>query len=168
MEDFTSVLAQICASPLAWGFAALIAIKALISYTYLRRCPLANNRAADISPDEAAKAMNRGYSVSPTFLPAMLGGIALAVGGLYAVNSVSDGAAAALALGAMVAGVFFFTTEPARLAIRDGEMRVIAAGEDDTEQRALASDDLRASHYGRLRIEALIAAALFAVLYAYH
>jgi len=145
----------------AWLVAALVSIKALHSiYLYLR-CPVARGVAL-VTPEmvEAGKTFQFRPPISFFFI--MLFGMALATGGLFTLTSASYGH---LALGAIVVGVFVFTTEPTRLFVNNAKMAVYGANDAPADENLLARDGLRAAHRERALYEVIIAALVVAVLW---
>lgn len=161
MEMIVRGLAELSRDPRAWAVAALVSLKAAHSiYLYLR-CPVMRGVA---EPTAEVIAAARAYRFRPTprYLAMMLGGMALAIGGLYMINSAAYGA---LALGCLVLGVFIFMTEPHRLFVREAIMAVFATESEEGEASALARDRLRGAHRARAATEALIVAGVLAMLF---
>lgn len=161
MEMIFSGVAALSHDWRAWIVVALVALKALHSVYHYLRCPIASGRTAPGEDDIAAA---RAYRYAPPrgFLAIMLGGMALAIGGLYNLDSDAYGP---LALGALLIGIFMFTTEPNRLAVRSATMEVFAATGRPGDCNDLARERLRSAHRTRALIEVGIAAALLTLMY---
>lgn len=160
MEVFMSGVAALSHDWRAWLVAALVALKAAYSLFIYFRCPVLCHR---ISPSEAEVAAARAYRFTPprSYLITMLLGMALAIGGLYALTNETYGP---LGLGALVVGIFMFTTEPNRLSVHGAIMEVFASTGRSEESIAIARDNLRIAHRTRALIEVAIAAAVISLL----
>ncbi len=154
---------RLCDNPVAWAVVAVIAGKALTSMVMFLRCPLLR-RKIDLTPEAADRMVQRRVLHSPRFLALMLVGIALAVGGLYAVGDPYYGP---LGLAAIVVGSFILIVEPSQLSIDENQLRVTAAGATEGEAFDLALDRLRWSHIERIGIEVALAAGLILILAIY-
>lgn len=160
METVFQGVAQLSGDWRAWLVAGLVALKALYAVWCSFRCPVANGLAA---PSDAQIEIARAnhYAPPPTYLAIMLGGMGLAIGGLYFLHSETYGP---LALGALVIGIFMFSTEPNRLSVRNAMMQVFAATGSSEDRLALARERLKIAHRNRALIEAGIAAVVLALL----
>lgn len=160
METVFQGVAQLSGDWRAWLVAGLVALKALHAVWCSFRCPVANGI---LSPTEAqiAAARARNHAPPPEYLAIMLGGMGLAIGGLYFLHSEIYGP---LALGALVIGIFMFSTEPNRLSVRSAMMQVFAADGESQDRLALARERLKIAHRNRALIEAGIAAVVLALL----
>jgi hypothetical protein len=163
METVLTSFRDLCDNPVAWLIAGAAAAKAAYSFVVFHRCPVVN-RAAGIAPEAARAAVNARHLASPRFLFMMLLGLALSIGGLYALRSPDAGPAA---LAAIVVGVFILLVEPSRLTIDDNTLRVAAARPDGGEGYEFALERLRGAHLERLVIEIGFAALLALVILLY-
>jgi hypothetical protein len=162
--EMATVLASfrdLCDDPVAWAILAAVSAKALFSLYVFNRCPVVNRIGLR---DVQALEKYREDRVSPRFLFIMLGGIALAVGGLYALRSPDVGP---LALAAIVLGVFVLLVEPSQLTIHDNTLRAAAARRRGGEAYDVALDRLRGAHLERMMIEFAFAGLLALVILAY-
>lgn len=161
MEMILSNVAALSHDWRAWLVTALVALKAMHSIYHYIRCPVLCRRAV---PSQREIEAARAYRLKPprSFLIIMLTGMALAIGGLYAINNEIYGP---LGLGALVVGIFMFTTEPNRLSVKSAVMEVYASTGRSGESVAIARDNLRSAHRMRAGIEAALAAAVIAFLY---
>lgn len=156
--------ANLCNDPLAWVVVGLLAAKSAYSIVHFRMCPFANGGRRDIDPDYARRMVDSPTRHSPRFLLLMLAGLALAIGGLYGLPSPDWGA---VALAAMVVGVFLIVVEPSLLSIEDNQLRVAAAFARDDESHAIAKDRLRWAHRERLALEIGLTVLVAAIVVAY-
>jgi hypothetical protein len=163
LEHILSSFADLCDAPLAWVMVALLAAKTLQSLLVYAHCPLISGSSAEIGAAAADALVQRPVLHSPRFLILMLLGLALAIGGLYGLASPDYGA---MALAALVIGVFLLIVEPSQLGIDENQLRVIAAGED-SERRALAVDRLRYAHWERMALEVALTVIVFLVILLY-
>ena len=161
MEMMLTNIAALSADPKAWIVVAAVVLKALFSIYMSQRCPVMRGEI-EISDD--MQAAGKAYKVSPppSFLIMMVGGIALAIIGLYMLPDPTYGP---LALGALVIGVFMFMTEPTRLFVNASKMEVYATTGAEGDANVLARDRLRSAHTERAVYEVVIAAAAVALLY---
>lgn len=162
MQNVLSSLRDLCDMPAAWGIFAVVALRAAWSVVSYFRCPLMRG-SLDIDPAAARAAVNARFRHSPRFLIAMVAGIALSVGGLYALT-VPD--AGPVALAAIVFGTFILIVEPSRLTVEDNELRVTAARAQGGDALVFAQERLRAAHVERLMIEVGLAGLLLVALIA--
>lgn len=160
MQNVLTSLSDLCASPVAWGIVGVVALRAVWSAVAYFKCPLMTcHGTLDVA--HARARVNARFIHSPRFLVSMLLGLALAIGGLYALRMPDAGP---LALAAIVFGAFILLVEPSRLTVEDNEMRVVAASADGPEALALAQDRLRTAHYERIGMEFAMVAALAALV----
>jgi hypothetical protein len=147
---------DLCSMPVAWGIVAVVALRAGWSLVSFFRCPVL--RHADAIDAATARAMAADPHVrSPRFLATMVVGLALSIGGLYALRTPEAGP---LALAAIVFGVFLLIVEPSRLSVEENSRRAAAARLEGPDALAFATERLRASHLERLAIEIAMAALL--------
>jgi hypothetical protein len=163
METVLTSFRDLCGNPVAWVIAGVAAAKALYSLVAFYRCPVVN-RGVGIAPEVARAAIESRFLRSPRFLFAMLAGLTLAVGGLYALRSPDAGPAA---LAAIVVGVFILLVEPSRLTISDNTLRVAAARPAGGEAYEFALERLRGAHLERISIEIAFAMLLVVVIAVY-
>ncbi|QIE54292.1 hypothetical protein G5B40_01820 [Pikeienuella piscinae] len=161
MEMIFSGVAALSHDWRAWVVAALVALKAMHSVYYYLNCPIVRG---DIAPGEDEVAVARTYRLAPPrgFLAIMLGGMALAIGGLYNLDNETYGP---LALGALLIGIFMFTTEPNRLSVRNATMEVVATTGQSGEANSMARARLLSAHRTRALIEVGIAAVLLSLMF---
>lgn len=161
MEMIFSGVAALSHDWRAWIVAALVALKAMHSVYYYLRCSIVHGR---VTPTEDEIAAARAYRFAPprAFLAIMLGGMALAIGGLYSLDDKTYGP---LALGALLIGIFMFSTEPNRLSVRSATMEVFATTDQPGEASVLARARLLSAHRTRALTELGIAAVLLALMF---
>ena len=147
---------DLCSMPVAWVILAAVALRAAWSVVSFFKCPLLRHiEAIDAA---TARAMAADPHVrSPRFLATMLVGLALSIGGLYALRTPEAGP---LALAAIVFGVFLLIVEPSRLSVEENTRRAAAARLEGPDAVAFATERLRASHVERLAIEIAMATVL--------
>lgn len=144
----------------AWLVAGLVTLKAITSVYYLMRCPVQNG-TYQVPRELAVKSAEFKFNAPLSYLGMMLLGIAMAVGGLYALDSPHWGP---IALGVVVIGVFIFMTEPSRLRVNNSRISVFAATLQGEEAADLARGDLRDAHRQRAMFEFTIALTLIMAL----
>ncbi|MFV0476047.1 MAG: hypothetical protein ACK5MQ_17865 [Pikeienuella sp.] len=165
MESIFQGMSQLGGDWRAWLVTLLVALKATHAvYCYLR-CPLAHG---DLTPTaeqiEAARA--RKYTPPARSIAIILAGMAIAVTGLHLLDD--GGGYGPLGLGALVIGVFIFSTEPNRLSVMNATREVIAATGGSETRFAFTRNRLMSAQRTRATIEAGIAAVLLALmLYLY-
>lgn len=158
LENIISSLHDLCAMPIAWALFAAVAMRAGWSLVSFFRCPIV--RASAVHDPEGARAqLERKVLHSWRFLIAMVIGLTLSIGGLYALRTPDAGP---LALAAIVFGVFILIVEPSRLSVEENTLRVSAAALRGPEARRVAMDRLRAAHLERIGIEVALV-ALFGI-----
>ncbi len=123
MTSLIDELHRLASDPIAWGAVPILAAFALYALWHWRSCPLLH-RTAHITLAEAEGVVGKPYIAGPRFLLLMLAGIAATVAAL---TLIAEGIYPTLAFYLLVAGVFVIQTEPARLQLREAEMRVVAA-----------------------------------------
>ena len=160
METLLGNVAALSADPKAWVVAALVVLKALTSIYMSMRCPVMRG-VYDVTDELIAQGKAYKIAPPPSYLIIMLGGMALAIGGLYMLNDTQYGP---LALGALVVGIFMFLTEPSRLFVNGTKQAVFATTGAEGDANALARDRLKAAHMERAMYETIIAAAVVALL----
>lgn len=163
MEMVLASVRDLCNMPIAWAIFAAVALRAVWSLVHFLSCPVVR-RTSTLDPQAARAKLNARVLHSPRFLLAMLTGIALSVGGLYALRSPDAGP---LALAAIVFGVFILIVEPSRLDVDQDTMRVSAARLDGPDAYEFALDRLRAAHIERIGIEFAMVALLGFVISAF-
>ncbi|PIP97217.1 MAG: hypothetical protein COW75_07575 [Rhodobacterales bacterium CG18_big_fil_WC_8_21_14_2_50_71_9] len=149
LEMVLASLRDLCDMPIAWAIFAAVAFRALWSVIEFFTCPVVRG-ASKLDPQAARDKLNARVLHSPRFLTAMLVGIVLSVGGLYALRAPDAGP---LALAAIVFGVFILIVEPSRLSVDEVTMRVSAAKLDGADAYSFALDRLRAAHLERIAVE---------------
>lgn len=144
----------------AWVVAAIVVMKAIHSVYAYMQCPVLCGR---LNPDEKLIAEAKNYQFRPgfRFLAIMTAGMALAIAGLYGISYTEFGA---LALGAMVIGIFMFLTEPNRLTVNNAKMDVFASTGAPGEAEYVARENLKSAHLTRSKIEVGIAIGVVALL----
>jgi uncharacterized membrane protein len=160
MQNVLTSLRDLCQSPAAWAIFGAVALRAVWSAVAYFRCPLMR-APREMDPNEAHATVNARFRHSPRFLMAMLVGLMLSIGGLYALTLPSAGP---VALAAIVFGVFILIVEPSRLSVEDNELRVNAARRQGPDAMAFAQERLRAAHVERIAIEIGLTALLLAAL----
>ncbi len=156
LEMVLASVRDLCNMPIAWAIFAAVALRATWSLVEFFTCPVVR-RTSKLDPHAARDKLNARVLHSPRFLAAMLIGIALSVGGLYALRAPDAGP---LALAAIVFGVFILIVEPSRLAVDQDTMRVTAARLDGKEAFDFALNRLRAAHIERIVVEFAMVALL--------
>jgi len=162
LDSVLGSLRDLCDMPIAWAIFAAVALRALWSLVVFFRCPVLCG-VSKLDPAAARAKLNAPVLHSPRFLVAMLTGIALAVGGLYALRMPDAGP---LALAAIVFGVFILIVEPSRMAVDEITMRTSAARLDGEDAYHFALDRLRAAHVERIVVETAMVALLGFVIVA--
>lgn len=163
MEQVLSSFRDLCDHPFAWLLLAAAVAKALASTIVYVRCPVM--RLGDLPPpDQAARMVEGRYLHSPRFLLVMSLGLVLSVGGVY---SLAHPVYGALALAAIVVGVFVMVVEPSHLSIEENMLRVAASRARDDDHQALAMDRLRGAHLERIGLEWALAALLGLMIWLY-
>jgi hypothetical protein len=163
MQTVLGSFRALCDMPVAWAILGAVALRALWSVAVFFTCPFVHG-ADRLDPETARKALNERRMRSPRFFVAMSIGLALAVGGLYALR---DPGVGPLALAAIVFGVFILIVEPSRLSVDENVRRVAASRLEGAEAQAFAVDRLRASHIERVAMEIGLAALIAAVVMFY-
>jgi hypothetical protein len=163
MRSVFESFAALCDNPVAWVVIGLVAAKTAHSAFYYFVCPFARGKVG-VDAKQAEAMVQRRVLHDPRFLALMVLGIALAVGGLYALPSHDYGA---LGLAAVVLGSFVLVVEPSQLSINENQLRVAAASCAKGEAMELAVDRLRASHRERIVLETGLTAVLAAVVLIY-
>lgn len=158
LEIILASLHDLCSMPIAWAIFAAVALRAAWSVVGFFQCPIVRKSAVS-DPHGARARLQRKVLHSWRFLFAMLIGMALAIGGLYALRMPDVGP---LALAAIVFGVFILIVEPSRLSVEENTLRVSAASLDGPAAYRVALDRLRAAHMERISMEVALA-ALFGV-----
>lgn len=149
LEMVVASLRDLCDMPIAWAIFAAVAFRALWSVFEFFTCPVMHG-VSKLDPQAARDKLNAPVLHSPRFLTAMLTGIVLSVGGLYALRMPDAGP---MALAAIVFGVFVMIVEPSRLSVDEITMRVSASKLDSAEAYHFALDRLRAAHLERIAVE---------------
>jgi hypothetical protein len=162
MDTVLANFDRLCEMPVVWAILALMAARALLSVLFYFRCPVVRQTdSMDALRDR--QALDSPYLHSPRFLTTMLLGIALAVGGLYAMQTPDVGP---FAVAAIMLGVFLLIVEPSRLTVEENTRRVSAARLDGPDAYAFAHERLRSAHVERIGIEVGMAALLTAMVLA--
>jgi hypothetical protein len=151
---------RLCDMPVAWALLALFGARALWSIVVFVRCPYVNH-APQIDVIWAREAVNSPNIRSPRFLVTMLAGMALAIGGLYGLQSTDLGP---MALAALLIGMFVLIVEPSHLSVMENTRRVAAARLSSGDDHDFALERLRAAHFERLATEVSLAILLGALL----
>ena len=166
LEHVLRSFADLCDAPLAWAVVGLLMLKTGGSLYHYTHCPLVRGRIRDIDAAAAHALVQRPVLHSPRFLVLTLAGLALSIGGLYGLSTVEFGA---VALSALVIGVFLLVVEPSQLSIDENELRVVAAGgaAAPDEARSLAVERLRWSHRERIGLEVALTVLVLALVLLY-
>jgi hypothetical protein len=163
MQTVLNSFRELADMPVALGILAAVALRAGWSLVIFFACPVM--RGADrLDPEVARAYVGKAHVSAPRFLISMLIGLALSIGGLYALR---DPALGPLALGAIILGVFILIAEPSRLSVEENTQRVAAARLEGPDAQALAIDRLRASHIERIAMEVGVAALIGFVILVY-
>lgn len=160
METLLTNLSLLGHNPFAWAVAALVGLRAAFSVYMTLRCPVARG-VYQPTREEAEAAANERFGATRGYLLLMVVGMALAIGGLYTIANDRYGA---VALGALVVGVFLIMTEPSRLQVTAAVKSVYASTLRGAEHVALARESLQGAHVQRTMIEVVIALFVFAAL----
>lgn len=163
LQTILNSFRDLCNMPIAWAILGMVAARALWSLVVFFRCPFLRDTDA-LDPVEARAQSESLYLNSPRFLVTMLTGLALSIGGLYALRSPDVGP---MALAAIVIGVFLLIVEPSRLAVEENTRRVAASRLEGEAAHGFAVERLRASHIERLATEIAMAIVLIAVVLIY-
>lgn len=162
MNMLIDELRAVAADPYAWG-AVPVLLAFLLGALWRRRvCPLIH-RAAEIGPAEARAAQARPFSAGPRFALLMLAGIAATLAGL---TLIEKGTYPTVAFYLLLAGVFVIQTEPARLQLREAEIRVIAAEAMPEDVREIAVERLETNHLWLISLQGVILIGTVAFLLA--
>ncbi|MEL7464636.1 MAG: hypothetical protein AAFN79_11250 [Pseudomonadota bacterium] len=161
METLLANLSALSDDAKAWALAGLVTLKALHSIYLSLRCPVMRG-VADVTEEMIAEAKAYKFAPPPSYLMIMIGGVAIAIAGLYMLNDTQYGP---LALIALVVGVYMFITEPTRLFVNVGKMEVYSSTGEAGDRNELARDRLGAAHLERAAYETAIAVAVVAVLW---
>ncbi|SDZ82240.1 hypothetical protein [Rubrimonas cliftonensis] len=161
MDSVLNSFARLCDSPLSIVIVAAMGLHAAVSILLFVNCPILRQRPLDNAAADRA-AVHSPHAHSTRFLVTMLLGIALSVGGLYALRSPGAGP---VAIGAIMVGVYVLMSEPARRTVEENALRVSGARLDGEEAYAFAHERLRAAHVERIATE-LGVFALLAVFIA--
>ena len=161
METMLANVAALSADPKAWAIAALVVLKAAHSIFLSFRCPVMRG-TLNVTEQMISEAKNYKFKPPASYLFMMLGGVALAIIGLYMLNDTQYGP---LALIALVVGIFMFMTEPSRLFVNGTKTEVFATTGAEGDANELARDRLRGAHIERAIYEAIIAIAVVGTLY---
>lgn len=156
MDSVLNSFARLCDSPVALMILAAMGLHATLSILWFVKCPVVRQRPLDSAAADRA-AVHSPHAHSTRFLLTMLLGIALSVGGLYALRTPGAGP---LAIGAIMVGVYVLLSEPARRTIEENTLRVSAARLDGEDAYAFAHERLRAAHVERIATEVGIFALL--------
>ncbi len=141
MNSLIDELHRLASDPIAWGAVPILAAFAIYAIWHRYSCPLLH-RTAHITLEQAEKVVGKPHFAGPRYLILMLAGIAATVAAL---TLISEGIYPTLAFYLLVAGVFVIQTEPARLQLREAEMRVVAAEVMGPEARQSAIARLETS-----------------------
>jgi hypothetical protein len=163
LQTILSSFRDLCNMPIAWAILGVVGARALWSLIVFFRCPFLRDTDA-MDPLEARAQSESLYLKSPRFLATMVSGLALSIGGLYALRAPDVGP---LALAAIVFGVFLLIVEPSRLAIEENTRRVAASRLEGEDAHSFAVERLRASHIERVATEILMAVVLISVMLVY-
>ena len=154
---------DLCSMPVAWVILAAVSLRAAWSLISFVKCPVLHQVEA-LDAATARQMAADPHLRSPRFLATMVLGLALSIGGLYALKAPEAGP---LALAAIVFGVFLLIVEPSRLSVEENTRRAAAARLEGAEATAFATERLRASHLERLAIEIAMAAVLALLIIIY-
>jgi hypothetical protein len=163
MNMLIEELGRLSADPFAWGAVALLALSAGYTLWHWQVCPLLHGQVA-VDEGAAAEAVDRPLVDGPRFLLLMLGGIAATVTGL---GFIAQGIYATAAFYLLLGGLFVIQTEPARREIRQGELRVVAAGRQGEDDRQAALERLRSAHLWLVALHFQLLGATVAGLLAF-
>lgn len=163
MDGFLEILYKVGAEPWSWAVVVLLAAWAGISLWKRMVCPIANGHA-QLSAAEAIRDLNRKVRHPLSFLVVMVAGMVAAVVGLFGLSKADEGAGT-LPFFLLAAGLFVILTLPVRMRIREAELRVRTATDEDGRQ-ALARA-LRSEHHGLLQYEFGILALITLILVAF-
>lgn len=153
MGGLANIFEVLGSHPLAKWLAVALALRALWTLFLWRRSAVlriagAANRAETVETIERRR--QAPWRHSARFLVVMLGGLGLAVGGLFALAR----AGAPVGLILLVAGLYLFLTEPIRHQIADAEDRLAGAVKSgDAEATALARAMLNGDHLSLVLID---------------
>jgi hypothetical protein len=154
---------DLCDNPVAWAILAGVTAKAALSLAFFLRCPYCRS-SLDVTPQQARAMLERRTIHNPRFLIGMVTALTLTIGGLYATQAPELGA---LALAAIVIGVFIMLVAPSQLWIMDGTLRVAAARAEGSEALSFAAERLRWAHIERIAIEIAFALALAVLILSF-
>ncbi|HKK35175.1 MAG TPA: hypothetical protein VJ994_02680 [Paracoccaceae bacterium] len=165
MGGLANILEILGSHPLAKWLAVAFALRAGWTLLVWRRCSAL--RAAEVGAAETLEAIERRRQApwrhSMRFLVVMVGGLALAVVGLFSLAK----AEAPVGLIMLFAGMYLFLTEPVRHQIVDAEDRLAAAAQTgDGEATALARSMLNGNHVNLVLIDVCAALGLGAAVLA--
>ncbi|MGF1447742.1 MAG: hypothetical protein ACFBRM_16310 [Pikeienuella sp.] len=150
-------------SPLAWGAVPAIAAFVYRSYHNWRKCPLLH-RAPQLTQNEALELVGRPKIAGPRYFLLMVAGIVATVTSL---SLIAKGIYPTLAFYLLIAGVFVIQTEPARLQVRDAEVRLFAAQPHGPAARAAAMERLDWTNAWLVTLQATMLAGVIAFLLAF-
>lgn len=162
MGGLANILEVLGSHPLAKWLAVAFALRAGWTLLVWRRCPVLHTAV-----EEAAEAIERRRQApwrhSLRFLVVMVGGLTLAVVGLFSLAK----AEAPVGLIMLFAGMYLFLTEPVRHQIVDAEDRLAAAARSgDAEAAAFARAMLNGNHVNLVLIDVCAALGLGAAVLA--
>jgi hypothetical protein len=149
--------------PLTWAAVPALAAFAGHALWHWRTCPLLD-RTKHVTLAEAEAAVDQPRIAGPRFLVLMLLGIAATLAGL---SFIAEGIYPTAAFYLLLAGVFVIQTEPARLQIREAELRVVAAERHGEDARRIAIERLETLNIWLLSLELAILAGVMGFLLAF-
>jgi hypothetical protein len=152
MGGLANIFEVLGSHPLAKWLAVAFALRAAWTLMVWRRC--AALRTTGAGAEETVEAIERRRQApwrhSARFLVVMVGGLTLAVVGLFSLAK----AGAPVGLIMLVAGLYLFLTEPIRLQIIDAEDRLASAAQSgDPESTAMARAMLNGNHVNLVLID---------------
>lgn len=163
MDGFLEILYKVGAEPWSWAVVVLLAAWAGVSLWKRIVCPIANGHA-NLTSADAIREMNRKVRHPLSFLVLMIGGMVAAVVGLFGLSKADEGAGT-LPFFLLAAGLFVILTLPVRMRIREAELRVRAATNE--EGRLALARSLRSEHHALLQYEFGILALIALILVAF-
>lgn len=122
MNMLVEELTALADDPVTWAAVPVLGLFAAYSLWHWLHCPVLHRKRRP-SLDEARAVVGQPRIAGPRFLLLMLLGIVATLAGL---TFISEGIYPTAAFYLLLAGVFVIQTEPARLQIREAELRVLA------------------------------------------
>jgi len=162
MELVLANFDRLCDSPAVWAILGLMTLRVAVSVIWFFRCPVVR-QTERMDPMAARLAVDAPFVHSPRFLVTMIVGIALSVGGLYAMQIADIGPAA---VAAIMIGVFLLIVEPSRLSVEENTRRASASRLDGDDAYSLAHERLRSAHVERIALEVGMVMLMLALVIA--